>query len=138
LFAAATAWLLWRVHRAIGHGLDEARVLVAAAAVESLLGFAFLTRMHERYLFLTLACLAPVLFVRQWRLVYAALSALFLLNLWYAYADFNIRVHAQGLHFEPVFDWVFGGWATDPWQKKALSAAVVGIAVLTTARFDRW
>jgi hypothetical protein len=137
-FGAATAWLLWQVHRALERGLDEARVLVVAAAVESLLGYTLLTRMHERYLFLTLACLAPMVFVRPLRLVYAALSGLFLLNLWYPYAGFNTRVHAQTLHFEPWFDWLYGGFATDPWQKKAWSLAVTAIALLAAWRCMRW
>jgi len=138
LFAAATAWLLWQVHRAIERGVDQARVLIVGAATESLLGYTFLTRMHERYLFLTLACLAPVLFVRQVRFIYAALSGLFLLDLWYAYADFNIRVNAQTLRLEPWFDWLYGGFATDPWQKKVLSCAVVGTALFAAWRGMRW
>ena len=138
LFGAATALLLWQLHRAIGRGLDQARVLIVGAAVESLLGYTFLTRMHERYLFLTLACLAPILFVRPVRLVYAALSGLFLLDLWYAYADFNIRVNAHTLRFEPWFDWLYGGFATDPWQKKVLSLAVTAIALLAAWRGIQW
>jgi len=138
LFVAATVWVLREVHRALRRGLDQARVLVVGAAVESLLGYTFLTRMHERYLFLTLACLAPLLFIRQLRLIYAALSGLFLLDLWYAYADFNIRVHAQTLRFEPWFDWIYGGFATDPWQKKVLSLAVTATALLAAWRGMRW
>jgi hypothetical protein len=138
LFGAATALLLWQLHRAIERGVDQARVLMVGAAVESLLGYTFLTRMHERYLFLTLACLAPILFVRPVRLIYAALSSLFLLDLWYAYADFNIRVNAQTLRFEPWFDWLYGGFATDPWQKKVLSLAVTAIALLAAWRGIQW
>jgi hypothetical protein len=138
IFGATTAWLIWHMHRAIERGLDQARVLIVGAAVESLLGYSFLTRMHERYLFLTLACLAPILFVRPVRLIYAALSGLFLLDLWYAYADFNIRVNAQTLRFEPWFDWLYGGFATDPWQKKVLSLGVTAIALSAAWRGIHW
>src|SRR5205814_2114408 len=138
IFGAATAWLIWQLHRAIGRGLDQARVLMVGAAVESLLGYTFLTRMHERYLFLTLACLTPILFIRPARLIYAALCGLFLLDLWYAYADFNIRVNAQTLRLEPWFDWLYGGFATDPWQKKVLSLAVVATALVAAWRGLRW
>ena len=137
-FVVATAFVLRQVHRAIERGADEARVLLVGAAVESLLGYTLLTRMHERYLFLTLACLVPLVFVRPVRAAYAALSGLLLLNLWYAYADFNIREHVQALRFEPWFDWIYGGFATDPWQKKALSLAVVAIALVTAWRGLRW
>jgi hypothetical protein len=137
-FLAAIAWVLWRAHRAIERGIDEARVLLVSAAVVSLLGYTFLTRMHERYLFLTIVCLAPVVFVRAFRLTYAALSGLFLLDLWYAYADFNTRVHVQAFRFQPWFDWVFGGFATDPWQKKAYSLAVTAIGLFAAWRCMRW
>jgi hypothetical protein len=138
IFGAATVLLIWQLNRAIERGLDQARVLIFGAAVESLLGYTFLTRMHERYLFLTLACIAPMLFVRPLRLTYAALSGLFLLDLWYAYADFNIRVNAQTLRFEPWFDRLYGGFAADPWQKKVLSLAVTAIALFATWRGIRW
>ena len=83
--------MLWRVHRALERGADEALVLTFASAAVSLLAFTFLTRMHERYLFLALATLAPLVVVRALRLVYAGLSALFLLSLWYPYAFFNTQ-----------------------------------------------
>jgi Bacterial membrane protein YfhO len=137
-FLAATAYVLWRVHDALERGLDEARVLLAGAAAQSVLGFAFLTRMHERYLFLTLGCLAPLVFGRRFLQTYAALSALFLLDLWYPYAGFNTREGVEALRFEPLFGWLYGGFATDPWQKKVLSLAVVSVAVLFAWRGMRW
>jgi hypothetical protein len=94
--------------------------------------------MHERYLFLTLGCLAPLLLARPFRLAYAALSGLFLFNLWYPYAGFNTREHVQALRFEPVFDWLYGGFATDPWQKKAWSLAVTVVALVVAWRSMRW
>ena len=137
-FVAATAYVVWQVHRAIERGLDQARVLLVGAAAESILGYAVLTRMHERYLFLTLGCLAPLVFARRFRLTYVALSALFILNLWYPYAGYNTREHVQALRFEPVFDWLYGGFATDPWQKKMLSLAVTAIAFTFAWRCMRW
>lgn len=138
LFLAATAVVLWRAHRAIERGANEARVLAVAAAAVGLLAFALLTRMHDRYMFLALATLAPVVFVRPLRLAYAALSGLFVLNLWYAYAGFNPRWNIQGFHYDPWFSWIFGGFATDPWQKKALSLAVTAIALAVGWWGVRW
>ena len=60
----ATAYVIWRAHRSINRGHDEARVLVASAAMTSLIAFTVLTRMHERYLFPVLACLAPLVLWR--------------------------------------------------------------------------
>jgi hypothetical protein len=137
-FLVATVYVLRRVHDALERGLDEARVLLAGAACESVLGFAFLTRMHERYLFLTLGCLAPLVFGRRFLQTYAALSGLFLLDLWYPYAGFNTREGVQALRFEPLFGWLYGGFATDPWQRKLLSLAVVAVALVFAWRCMRW
>jgi Gpi18-like mannosyltransferase len=134
----AIAVVLWRVHRAIEHGADEAYMLTAAAAIVSLVSYALLTRMHERYVFLSLACLAPLVFVRLFRLAYVALSGLLILNLWYAYADFNSRSNVQDFRFNPWFDWIFGGFQTDPWQKKVLSLAVTAIALTVAWAGVRW
>jgi len=133
-FAAAALYVLWRMHRALGRGADEALVVVTGAAVTSLLAYTLLTRMHERYLFLALATLAPLAFARPLRLAYAALSALFVLDLWYPYAYFNAEWRAyvpglQTLRVEPWFGWLLGGLATDTWQKKLWSALVTAIAL---------
>ena len=143
LFLAATAVVLWRTHRAIERGAQEALALTVAAATVALLAYVLLTRMHERYMFVALATFAPLVIVRPLRLVYAGLSALFLLNLWYPYAYFNAEWKHAGyavgdLHYNPWFDWLLGGYANDAWQKKAWSLAVTAIALLVLARGPRW
>jgi Gpi18-like mannosyltransferase len=136
--AAGVAYVLVRAHRAIGGGADEPLVLAVAAASISLLAFAFLTRMHERYMFLALATLAPLVIVRAFRLVYAGLSALFVLNLWYPYAFFNSQWRVQALHWQPLFGWLFGPFANDTWQKRVWSVAVAVIALLVARRGVWW
>ena len=131
LFVAAVALVLWRVHRAIERGAAEGRVLTVGAAVVGLLAYTVLTRMHERYMFLSLACLAVLAFARPLRLSYAALSGLFLLNLWYPYAFFNSQWGVQDFHHQPWFDWVFGGFANDTWQRTVWSLAVTAIVLAT-------
>jgi hypothetical protein len=130
---AAVILVLWRMHRAIERGAREALVLTVGAAVVSLLAYTLLTRMHERYMFLSLATLAPLVFLRQLRLAYAALSALFILNLWYPLTFFNsqwrAQVRVQDFHYQPWFDWIFGGFTTDAWQKKLWSIAVTAVAL---------
>jgi Gpi18-like mannosyltransferase len=138
VFAVAVGVTLWRLHRAIERGGNEARALTIAAAVVSVLAYALLTRMHERYMFLSLACLSPLAFVPQLRLALAALSGLFVLNLWYPYAYFNSQWDVQDLRLNPWFDWVFGGFETDTWQRKIWSLAVTAIALLLAWRGIRW
>ena len=136
--AAGVAYVLVRAHRAIGSGADEPLVLAVAAASTSLLAFAFLTRMHERYMFLALATLAPLVIVRAFRFVYAGLSALFVLNLWYPYAFFNSQWRVQALHWQPVFGWLFGPLANDTWQRRVWSVAVALLALLVVWRGVSW
>jgi Gpi18-like mannosyltransferase len=136
-FATAAIVVLWQLHRAVRHGLEQSRIMFAAAAVLSLLGYTVLTRMHERYMFVALASFAPLVFARSYRWVYGLLSALFLLNLWYPYAGYNLRAHAPALYFQPWFDWIYGGF-DDTWQKKVLSFFVTSIALVVLARWVSW
>ena len=138
VFLAATAVVLWRAHRALERGAHEARVLSVAAATVALLAYVLLTRMHERYMFLSLAALAPLVFMRPVRLAYAGLSGLFVLNLWYPYAFFNSQWKVQDFHYNPWFNWLLGGFATDTWQKKVWSLAVTAIAIGVAWRGTRW
>jgi Gpi18-like mannosyltransferase len=143
LFLAGTAFVIWRTHRAIEQGTREALALTIAAAAVALLAYVVLTRMHERYMFMSLAILAPLAFIRQLRLVYTALSALFILNLWYPFTYFNAQwksagYHVADFHFNPWFNWLFGGFATDTWQKKAWSLAVTAIVLVVVWRSARW
>jgi dolichyl-phosphate-mannose-protein mannosyltransferase len=135
LFLVGLAFVLWRVHRALNRGADEARVVATAAAVISLLGFLTLTRMHERYMFLALVCLTPLVVNRALRPWYAALCLLFVVNLWLPYgSQWN---WSTPLHPEPLFNWVFGT-ATDAWQRRAWSLAIVAVGVAVAFVSLRW
>lgn len=143
LLAAGAALVLWRAHRAIVRGGDEPVVLMVAAAATSLLAFGVLTRMHERYMFYSLAFLAPLLFVRELRIVYTVLSSLFVVNLWWVYAYDNSRGdlgHGCALPFPGCvgINPFLGGLGFDAWQKKAFSVAVVAIAVAVAWFGPEW
>jgi hypothetical protein len=62
---------------------------------------------------------------------------LFLLNLWYPYAGYNLRMHVPALYFQPWFNWIYGGF-DDTWQKKVLSFIVTSIALIVAARWASW
>jgi Gpi18-like mannosyltransferase len=136
-FLAAVAVILWRVHRALARGADEARLLTVSTVVVSLLAFTLLTRVHERYMFLSLVCLAPLTFARPMRLAYAALSSLFVLNLWFAYAYFNTRHGVEDFHFRPWYDWAFGGYGTTA-QTRFWSVATTAVVLAVAVAGLRW
>jgi hypothetical protein len=94
-------------------------------------------------MFMSLAVLAPLVILHPLRLAYAGLSALFVLNLWYPYAFFNEQWKSAGydvedFHYNPWFDWLLGGFATDTWQKKVWSLAVTAIALVVAWGGARW
>lgn len=135
IFLVGLAFVLWRVHRSLNRGADEARVIATSAAVVSLIGFLTLTRMHERYMFLALVCLTPLVVNRGLRPWYAALCLLFVVNLWLPYG--SQWSWSTPLHPEPLFNWVFGT-ATDAWQRRAWSLAVVAVGLATAFVTLRW
>jgi Gpi18-like mannosyltransferase len=145
-FVAGTAYVIWRAHRSINAGHNEARVLVAAAAMTSLIAFTVLTRMHERYVFPVVACLAPLVLWRGFRWIYAAVSTLFVLNMWYPFAVYNRSWKLYyptwkltTFYYQPIFHWVFGNIATtDTWQKKMWSLFMVAACVVLVGRGFRW
>lgn len=138
LFVVAVAYVLWRVHRSIERGVDERRTLVLGASVISLLGYLVLTRMHERYVFVALVLFAPLIFNRPLRRSYALLSLALFLDLWFAFAYYNSQVDAEALRLDPLYGWIFGGFAFDTWQKHLLSAGVVAVGVAVAWRGFDW
>ena len=64
-FIALGGLVLARAWRALREGADEGRVLVFGGVALTLVSFAVVTRVHERYLFLPLALLA-VLVANRW------------------------------------------------------------------------
>ena len=108
------------------------------------MAYVVLTRMHERYMFVALVLLAPLVFIRPLRWAYAGLSALFVLNLWYPYAFFNVQWKDAGhavttFYWKPPFNWVFGELlATDTWQKRLWSVAITAIVALIAWQGMRW
>lgn len=143
LFVSGTVFVIWRAHRAIECGAQEALALALAAATVSLLGFGVLTRMHERYMFTALVLFAPLAFVRPLRAVYVSLSALFVLNLWYVYGSSAPEWQKDGwsgvdFRFDPLFDWMFGRDAIDTPQQKLWSFLVTVVAALVVSFGPRW
>jgi dolichyl-phosphate-mannose-protein mannosyltransferase len=139
LFLLGVAVVLWRVDRALARGADEARVYSAATFALGVVAFVVLTRMHERYLFFSLLCLAPLVFVRRLRYGYVALSALYFLNLWYAFSYYgSAQEHRiQRYNVETVYRWLFRGHGV-PAPVRAWSLAVTVVALAVAYLALRW
>jgi len=137
-FAIATIAIMIRSWRSLARGVDATAVAVLGAVATSCVAFALLTRMHERYLYLAVAALAPLVRYRRFRWVLLIMSALFFLNVHFVYVLFSgssSGEHARTI--ESVYRALFG-LTKDAWQRKALSIATA-MTCLAVATFGwRW
>ncbi|HEX2294308.1 MAG TPA: phospholipid carrier-dependent glycosyltransferase [Actinomycetota bacterium] len=133
VFCAAVSYVLVRAYRALTERRGDAEVLLGAGAVVVCLSFALLTRIHERYLFLGLACLAPLVVYPRVRAVFGALSALYMLNLWFPWVYYVREAGRTTLNVGWLFDLVYGT-AQDSTQKKLLSLVTAVVCIFLAAR----
>jgi dolichyl-phosphate-mannose-protein mannosyltransferase len=119
-FVVVTVALMALGWRSADRGADPTAVAVFGAAAVTCAGFALLTRMHERYLYLALVTLAPLIAHRPFRRAFAAISVLFFLNLHFVYVHFSHSASPPGraLTIQPLYDALFGV-GRDAWQLKA-------------------
>lgn len=143
-FGIGLVLILWLTHRAITRGHNQAIVILAAAAGVNLVAYTVLTRMHERYMFPVLACLAPLAVWKGFRAAYWTLSTLFVLNLWFPLALYNGQWNSNGnvgrvygLRWRPVFEWFFGDNIDAPnsAQRRFWSFLVVVVMIAFIAAF---
>ena len=132
LFAAAAAYVMIRAFRALARRSD-AEVMLAGGAAVVCLSFALLTRIHERYLFLGLACLAPLVVYPRIRAAFAALSALYMLNLYFPWVFYVEEAGRRTLKIESLFELVYGT-AQDSAQKKLLSLVTTVVCIALAVR----
>jgi dolichyl-phosphate-mannose-protein mannosyltransferase len=130
--AAGTIALAARGWRALSRGADQGAVAIFGAVAVTCTAFALLTRMHERYLYLAVAGLAPLIGYRGHRWGLAVLSAAFLLNVHFVYVYFsrNSLPPGDAWTIQPLYQLWFGS-GQDAWQRKALSllTAAASLAV---------
>jgi Gpi18-like mannosyltransferase/sugar lactone lactonase YvrE len=130
-FSVGGALILYRAWRSLRSGEDEGRVLVFGCASITLLGFAVLTRVHERYLFLPLALIA-VLVGRRWmRRAFVVLSGLYLINVFFPYVYYLKYVGRPAPTLGGLFETFYGSGSSGI-QLRALSA-VTAVACLFIA-----
>ena len=136
--AVGTIVILARLWRALQRGEHETRVVLLAGAAVSLLTFAVSTRMHERYLFLGIACLAPFVVARSVRRAYYVLSMLYLVNLYFPYA-FYVQEYEnqQSFKIDPLFN-VLYGTEFDSIQRKVLGLLTGAACLFAAWAIARW
>lgn len=133
LFAAAALVVLARAWRALSDGQHEGRVLVFGGVAITLVAFAALTRIHERYLFLAVALLASLVAFRWLRWALAALSVLYLVNVFFPYVYYLDYVGRPAPKLGGAFD-AFYGTDIGGLRLKILSG-VIAFACLVVAWF---
>ena len=133
LFSLGAALVLARAWQSLRAGEDEGRVLVLGSAAITMVGFAVLTRVHERYLFLPMALLAVFVGVRWLRRAFLALSALYLINVFFPYVYYLKFVGRPAPTLGGFVD-VFYGTGTSGVQLKILSAVTTFACLFIAAR----
>lgn len=137
-FAAATIALMTRAWRSLEQRVETSAVAVFGAVATTCAAFALLTRMHERYLYLAVVGLAPMIGHRRFRGALALMSGLFLLNVHFVYVLFSGTSPAdRAWTIQPVYRALFG-MAKDAWQRKALSIATAAVCLGVATLGWRW
>ena len=132
-FAIGIVLVVRRAWSALRNGEDEGRVLVFGSLALSLVGFAVLTRIHERYLFLPLALGAAFVGVRWMRRSFIVLSLLYLINVYFPYVYYLRYVHRSAPTFGGFFD-AFFGTDYNGLNMKVLAAFITIAALVVASR----
>jgi predicted membrane-bound dolichyl-phosphate-mannose-protein mannosyltransferase len=132
LFSFGGALVCARAWQSLRTGEDEGRVLVFGSAAVTLVGFAVLTRVHERYLFLPLALLAAFFAVRWLKRAFIVLSALYLINVFFPYVYYLKYVGRPAPTLGGLTDSFYG--AVGSAQMRILSAVTAGACLYIAGR----
>lgn len=130
LFSLAGSMVLARAWRSLSDGRHEGRVLLFGGVSLSLVGFVFLTRIHERYLFVPVALCAALVGGRLLGRLFVGLSALYLFNLVYAYAHHIESAGRPAPWYAPVVDFVYGPASGDLRQRILSAVTAAGCLVI--------
>ncbi len=137
LFSLGGALVGGKAWSALSEGRNRARILVFGSVALSLVGFAFLTRIHERYLFIPVVLAAALVGIEAHSRAFAALSALYLLNLFHPYLHHYGSAGRADPWFGPLGRVIFGTSETDP-RPRIFSAAITLFCVFVAWRGWRW
>lgn len=138
-FAGTTIAIVVRGWRSLADRVDAYAVVLFGTAAVTCAAFALLTRIHERYLYLAVAALAPFVGDRRFRWALAILSVCFFINVHFVYVFYSHHSYPPGgaWTIQPLYDALFG-FSQDALQRKGLSA-ITTAACLAVASFGwRW
>jgi Gpi18-like mannosyltransferase len=138
LFFAGVAVVIVQAWRRLVQGVPQHDAFLLLGAATGALGFAFLTRVHERYLFVALVCLAPFVLRRGFRWLFAVGSFLLFLNLYFPYAYYANQVGSPSLRVDPFFGWLYGGYTVFTTQQRLLSVIILGFCLFVAWRPWAW
>lgn len=138
LFVTGVMVVIVRAWRRLVDGVPEPDAFLLVGAATGALGFALLTRVHERYLFVALVCLAPFVLRRGFRWLFAVGSFLLFLNLYFPYAYYADQVGSPSLRVDPLFGWLYGGYSVFTPQQRFLSLIILGFCLFVAWRPWAW
>jgi predicted membrane-bound dolichyl-phosphate-mannose-protein mannosyltransferase len=130
-FGAAAVYALLRVYRAVAERRPDVEVMLAGGAAVVCISFALLTRIHERYLFLGLACLAPLIVYPRVRAVFGGIALLYMVNLFFPWVYYNDLEGRETTKIGWLYDLLYG--STDHSAQKKLLGLVTGIVCVAVA-----
>ena len=132
LFAVMAVFVMRRCWRSLTEGHPPTAAVLFGAAAMTCVAFALLTRVHERYLYLAVAALAPFAANPRLRLALLALTVCSVLNVHFVYV---MHSHASvppgdAWTIGPLYDALFGS-SRDAVQRKILSVVTAAVCLWT-------
>jgi hypothetical protein len=138
-FAATTIGIAARSWKSLKDGLDTEAILLLGTVAVTCAAFTLLTRMHERYLYLAVALLAPFVGDRRFRWALGILSACFFMNVHFVYVYYSHHEVPPGgaWTIQPLYDALFGN-SQDASELKFLSISTAAVCLGIAAFGWEW
>ena len=133
LTAVAVVAIAWRCWLSLSSGAGTEATLLFGITAVTCVAFTLLTRTHERYLYLAITTLAPLIANHRLRWAFIVLTVCYFLNVHYVYVfqSHNSQPPGAAWTIQPVYDLIFGSTQNSV-QLKVWSMVTAG-ACLTMA-----
>lgn len=141
VFSATAAAIALRSWKSLTAGVDAEAVLLLGTAAITCAAFALLTRLHERYLYLAIAVLAPFVGDRRFRWALAILSVCYVMNVHFVYVYYSQHSVPPGgaWTIHALYDALFGsGQGAGAAELKFLSISTAAVCLGFAAFAWEW